>query len=75
MLSIVLSTVDPLKLDKSNLINDKHLSNILEKSLENGLVILSAGQNVLRFLPPLVIEKKHIDEFKEKLSKVFDSMS
>ena len=54
------------------LVVDIPLRNILEKSLENGLVILSAGQNVLRFLPPLVIEKKHIDEFKEKLSKVFE---
>ena len=47
---------------------------VLEKALENGLVILSAGKDVLRFLPPLVIEKKHIDEFKEKMIKVFDEL-
>ena len=53
------------------LVVDTSLRAILEKALDNGLVILSAGQNVLRFLPPLIIEKKHIDEFKEKLDKVF----
>lgn len=56
------------------LVVDKPTRAILEKSLEEGLVILSAGQNVLRFLPPLVIEKVHIDEFKNKLGKVLDKI-
>lgn len=56
------------------LVVDTSLRAILEKALDNGLVILSAGQNVLRFLPPLIIEKKHIDEFKEKLDKVFQTI-
>lgn len=56
------------------LVVDKPLRDILEKALENGLVILSAGKDVLRFLPPLVIEKSHIDEFKNKLEKVLDTM-
>lgn len=56
------------------LVVDKPLRPILEKALEEGLVILSAGKNVLRFLPPLVITKEHIDEFKEKLTKVFDEL-
>ena len=47
---------------------------VLEKALENGLVILSAGKDVLRFLPPLVINKEHIDEFKDKLAKTFDGL-
>lgn len=32
------------------------------KALEKGLVLMSAGTNVIRFVPPLVIEKKHVDE-------------
>ena len=56
------------------LVVDKPLRDILEKALEEGLVILSAGKDVLRFLPPLVIEKSHIDEFKNKLEKVLDTM-
>jgi len=36
--------------------------NILMKAAERGVLILDAGKNVLRFLPPLVIEKDHIDK-------------
>jgi acetylornithine/LysW-gamma-L-lysine aminotransferase len=35
--------------------------NIILKSMERGVLVLDAGRNVLRFLPPLVIEKDHID--------------
>ena len=33
---------------------------ILE-ALKKGVIFMSAGANVIRFIPPLVIEKKHID--------------
>ena len=42
---------------------------VVKKSLENGLIVISAGSNVLRLVPPLVIEKEHIDEMIEKLEK------
>lgn len=32
------------------------------KALEQGVIFMSAGANVIRFIPPLVIEKKHVDE-------------
>jgi acetylornithine/LysW-gamma-L-lysine aminotransferase len=35
--------------------------NILLKTMDRGVLILDAGKNVLRFLPPLVIEKSQID--------------
>jgi predicted acetylornithine/succinylornithine family transaminase len=31
------------------------------KCKENGLLVISAGSNTLRFMPPLIVEKKHID--------------
>jgi acetylornithine/N-succinyldiaminopimelate aminotransferase len=34
----------------------------------HGLLTVAAGDNVLRILPPLIIEQSHIDEFVEKLS-------
>ncbi len=34
----------------------------VKKALEKGLLILSAGENVLRFAPPLTITKEQIDE-------------
>jgi acetylornithine/N-succinyldiaminopimelate aminotransferase len=42
---------------------------ICSTALENGLVVISAGGNVLRLVPPLIIEKKHIDEMARKLDK------
>ena len=46
---------------------------VLKALTEENLVVLSAGKDVLRLLPPLVITEKDVDEFKEKLEKVFDS--
>lgn len=52
-------------------VSGRSVGEIINKALENGLVIISAGGNVLRMLPPLVIEKKHVDEMIEKLQKSF----
>ncbi len=38
------------------------LASIMKKGFENGVIALKAGQNTLRFLPPLTITKKEIDE-------------
>ena len=38
-------------------------------ALEQGLIVITAGADVLRFVPPLVIEKEHVDEMIEKLEK------
>ena len=35
-------------------------------ALEQGLIVITAGADVLRFVPPLVIEKQHVDEMVEK---------
>jgi len=45
---------------------------IVAKALENGLVLVSAGANIIRFVPPLVIKKEHVDEMIEKLSKAIE---
>ncbi len=44
------------------------------KALENGLIVITAGSDVLRFVPPLVIEKEHVDEMIEKLAKTLDEL-
>ena len=36
---------------------------------EHGLLTVAAGDNVMRVLPPLVIEETHVAEFVERLSK------
>jgi acetylornithine/N-succinyldiaminopimelate aminotransferase len=35
---------------------------------DHGLLTVAAGDNVMRILPPLVIEETHVSEFVEKLS-------
>lgn len=45
---------------------------VITKALENGLIMISAGSNIIRFVPPLITEKVHIDEMIEKLEQSFD---
>ncbi|RDU73697.1 aspartate aminotransferase family protein [Helicobacter aurati] len=40
---------------------------IISQALKNGLIILPAGENSLRFAPPLIIQKEHIDKMIDKL--------
>ena len=45
------------------------VGSVVTKALENGLLVISAGSDVLRLVPPLVITKEHIDEMIGKLEK------
>lgn len=47
------------------------LNNIVNTSFEKGLLVLKAGRNTLRFLPPLTITKQEIDRGFEILKEVF----
>lgn len=38
------------------------VSVIIEQLIDNGLLVLSAGEGVIRLLPPLTVSKKEIDE-------------
>ena len=51
--------------------SEKQAGQIVSKALSNGLILISAGNNVLRFVPPLVIEKEHVDLMTEKLRASF----
>ncbi|MGN0359286.1 MAG: aspartate aminotransferase family protein [Hominisplanchenecus sp.] len=50
-------------------ITGRTVGEVVRKSLENGLIVISAGSDVLRLVPPLVIEKEDIDEMIKKLEK------
>jgi len=52
------------------LVCEKPVGTVTKAALENGLIIISAGTNVIRMVPPLVIEKKHVDEMINKLDMV-----
>ena len=45
----------------------KTAAEVAAKALNYGLIVITAGKNVLRFLPPLIITKNIIDEMVQKL--------
>jgi acetylornithine aminotransferase len=50
------------------------LADIINKSRESGLLILKAGRNTLRFLPPLTITKEEIDEGFVRLNNAISAL-
>lgn len=51
------------------LVVTKPVGEIINRAIENGLLVISAGSDVLRFVPPLTITKEHVDEMIEILKK------
>lgn len=52
-------------------VEGRPVGEIINKALEEGLIIISAGTNVLRFVPPLIITQEDVDEMVEKLERAF----
>ena len=50
-------------------VSGRPVGEIVCRALDNGLIIITAGTNVLRFLPPLVITEADVDEMVEKLER------
>ena len=38
------------------------VGSIIQKALDAGLVLINAGEKIIRFIPPLIITKEHVDE-------------
>lgn len=53
------------------LVVTKPVSQIINRAIENGLLIISAGADVLRLVPPLIITEQNVDEMIEILEKSF----
>ena len=51
------------------------VGDVIKKALDQGLVLLSAGSDVLRMLPPLVITEADMDEMAKRLGRVFDEVA
>jgi acetylornithine/LysW-gamma-L-lysine aminotransferase len=43
---------------------------VILETMKNGVLVLDAGRNVVRLLPPLIIEKEHLDRVLDVLDKV-----
>lgn len=54
--------------------NGVNVGDVVNGALKQGLVVLSAGGNVLRLVPPLIIEKAHVDEMIGKLRAALDNL-
>ena len=48
------------------------VGDIIKKAMDKGLVLINAGTNIIRFVPPLVVTKEHVDEMIAILSGVLD---
>lgn len=55
------------------IVTEKSSSEIAAKAIDAGLVVITAGADVIRILPPLVITKANVDEMAEKLIGVLDA--
>lgn len=44
------------------LVFDKPVGEIITKALDKGLILINAGTNIIRFVPPLIISKENVDE-------------
>jgi acetylornithine/N-succinyldiaminopimelate aminotransferase len=45
-------------------------ADVVTKLRENGLLALTAGENVLRILPPLIVGEREIDEAVDVMNRV-----
>lgn len=51
------------------LVFDGPVGEIIAKALDEGLILINAGSNIIRFVPPLVIGKKDVDDMIAILKK------
>ena len=56
------------------LVFDRPVAPVIADAIENGLVLINAGANIIRFVPPLVITKEHVDEMIAILDKCLEKL-
>jgi acetylornithine aminotransferase len=49
-------------------------SAIIQKAFEEGVLVLKAGRNTVRFLPPLTITKEEIEEGFARFEKALERL-
>jgi acetylornithine/N-succinyldiaminopimelate aminotransferase len=50
------------------------VGDIIHKAMEKGLILINAGPNIIRIVPPLIIETEHVDEMTDILDKCLAEM-
>ncbi|MBQ8946268.1 MAG: aspartate aminotransferase family protein [Lachnospiraceae bacterium] len=51
---------------------DRPVADVINSAMSKGLIIINAGADILRFVPPLIIEREHIDEMIDILSQAIE---
>ncbi|MDE7479045.1 MAG: aspartate aminotransferase family protein [Lachnospiraceae bacterium] len=54
---------------------DKPVGNIINKAIEKGLLLINAGTNIIRFIPPLIVSKADVDNMIEIVDACFREMA
>ena len=47
---------------------------VIHKALEKGLILINAGTDIIRFVPPLVITKEDVDQMIGILTQSIDEV-
>lgn len=53
---------------------DRPVADVIRKAMDAGLILINAGSNILRFLPPLVVTKEQVDEMAAILDGVLSEI-
>ncbi|MBP3279645.1 MAG: aspartate aminotransferase family protein [Butyrivibrio sp.] len=56
------------------LVFDRPVSDVIGKALEKGLILINAGSDIIRFVPPLVITKENVDDMISILDSCLESL-
>ena len=54
------------------LVLDRPVGPVINKALEEGLILINARTDIIRFVPPLIISRRHIDEMIDILDDCID---
>ena len=55
------------------LVFDRPVAGIIESAIAEGLVLINAGAQIIRFLPPLIITEEHVDDMITILKKCLEN--
>ena len=53
------------------LVFDRPVAGYIQKALERGLILINAGSDIIRFVPPLIISRQDVDAMIQILENCF----
>lgn len=56
------------------LVFDRPVAPVINRAIENGLILINAGSDIIRFVPPLIITRRNVDDMIEILVKSIEEV-